>query len=101
MPLGDFLLAVAVSVASAKTAQVMINGYLGRKATLCRRRSPVEVAGIRAAAAVWKYNISTEELNLHWLMDDDSKHNYQLGLRRLMSTNAPLAAECEVGGQCF
>ncbi|KAG9025963.1 hypothetical protein FS837_004767 [Tulasnella sp. UAMH 9824] len=45
---------------------------------LSRRRSLVEAAGTRAAAAVWKYNRNTEELTMYWLLDDDT--------------------ECEVGG---
>lgn len=48
------------------------------KVALYRRRSPTQLSGTRAAAAVWKYNKNTEELTIYWLMDDDT--------------------ECEVGG---
>lgn len=39
----------------------------------------MEVPGLRAAAAVWKYDSKTEELRMFWLMDDDSKHTARLG----------------------
>lgn len=92
------MLAVKVSESSAKIARALMKTYLGKKATLSRRRSLVEAAGTRAAAAVWKYNRDTDELTMYWLLDNDSKHTYRVGLRRLTSTDVPLAAECEVGG---
>lgn len=68
----------------AKIAQALISTYLGEKAALYRRRSPTQLPGARAAAAVWRYNWNTAELTTHWLMDNDSKHYYRVRLRHSM-----------------
>lgn len=58
-----------------------------RTPALYRRKSDTQTPGQRGAAAVWKYDPTSQELTLQWLMDNDNECSLQAYVHRGSSDN--------------